>query len=602
MKRQITSACLWSLVLFLLPQITMGQLTRPSSQVPNQQQSHYLQFIINQRTVISHSFVEVNFDALDYNSFNLNLPDGRTVNISRTFFQKKTENNWEYHGHQNGVNEHSFIAVRKGENMRAMFSLRGVSYGIHPIGEGLHIFTVENPNNYPDEHHDDDWHKVSQEQIDQSDMAPRYDPVPVGQTHSSARSSAAANECALRVLVAYTTNVSDAMVDPSLEIEAANANYNLANSNSNVTHRVELARIVEVRYDTAGQTFSSTLADFEGTTDGNMDNIHDLRSLYDADMCQLITAALPGACGLASGLGSSYSTAFCVSNVGCITDNKTYAHEFAHLFGCDHDLYVASGSPFDYGHGYVDFPNQWRTIMAYNDQCDDLGAGTPDTVCTRLTYWSNPAVDYFGDPMGVVGDSDNESVLDLEDGTMLAFEATILNKSVYASDNIEAYEDGWFFGESTLTKPSYSTLTVDSRGNLLMQASDRITIEPGFAARSGSSGRMYLTPPCVGISDPPSREAEEDVIAANAEISNLKLSPNPVFDQTTISWTYTSEAETQIVLFSPSGEVLRAIDAGSSSSGQMAIDVAGLSAGLYIVQVQHGNNAETLRLIKMSGN
>ena len=44
--------------------------------------------------------------------------------------------------------------------------------------------------------------------------------------------------------------------------------------------------------------------------------------------------------------------------------------------------------------------------MAYNDECSDLGYN-----CTRIQYWSNPDIDYLGDPTGTAAD-DNARCLD----------------------------------------------------------------------------------------------------------------------------------------------------------------------------------------------
>jgi hypothetical protein len=69
--------------------------------------------------------------------------------------------------------------------------------------------------------------------------------------------------------------------------------------------------------------------------------------------------------------------------------------------GAQHDWYqylLSSGIPpvFSYSFGYVNASAGWRTVMAYDDACEDRGID-----CPRLPYWSNPDVTWDGEPMGV---------------------------------------------------------------------------------------------------------------------------------------------------------------------------------------------------------
>jgi hypothetical protein len=62
-----------------------------------------------------------------------------------------------------------------------------------------------------------------------------------------------------------------------------------------------------------------------------------------------------------------------------------------------HDCYADwSQYPFPEGHGYVDTVNQWRTIMAYEDECLELYRYN----CPRIQYFSNPDRTYQGAPLG----------------------------------------------------------------------------------------------------------------------------------------------------------------------------------------------------------
>jgi hypothetical protein len=181
--------------------------------------------------------------------------------------------------------------------------------------------------------------------------------------------------------------------------ELAVAESNQGYVNSNVGINMVLASYSTTTYATAGM--STDLSRFRGTSDGYMDNIHALRDSSGADMVMLV-ANDAAACGLASGIGSTASTAFATAYWDCITGYYSFAHEFGHLQSARHDPATdGSTTPYAYGHGYR-YGSSWRTIMAYN--C--TGAG-----CPRINYWSNPAVLYGGVPMGTYDVSHNQRVL-----------------------------------------------------------------------------------------------------------------------------------------------------------------------------------------------
>src|SRR5262249_3160439 len=82
----------------------------------------------------------------------------------------------------------------------------------------------------------------------------------------------------------------------------------------------------------------------------------------------------------------------------CASANFSFPHELGHNMGARHDWFVdpTNNSPYTYNHGYVNLGGQWRTVMAYNDQCAASGFN-----CQRLAYFSNPSLLFNGAPMGV---------------------------------------------------------------------------------------------------------------------------------------------------------------------------------------------------------
>ena len=183
----------------------------------------------------------------------------------------------------------------------------------------------------------------------------------------------------------------------ALAITESNNGY----SQSGVTQRLRLVNTYEVDY-TEAASWSTMLDNLRGTSDGNMDEIHDLRDIYGADHVVLIIDD-NDYCGLAymmNNVSSGFdSWAFAVVDHSCATGYYSFAHELGHNMGCDHDEDNdnSKGGAYIYSNGYqsLDASPKCRSIMAYNDGCS----------CTRVNYWSNPDINVNGQPFGVHHDS-----------------------------------------------------------------------------------------------------------------------------------------------------------------------------------------------------
>ena len=202
----------------------------------------------------------------------------------------------------------------------------------------------------------------------------------------------------------------------NLAVSEANTGY----ANSGVNQRLVLARTQEYSYAETGN-MNTDLSRIRSTSDGYLDGVHSLRNTYTADVVSFITNNGGSYCGLAylmTSVSNSFKTnAFSVIDKDCATGYYSFGHELGHNMGARHDSYVDSGTtPYTYAHGWVNVPDRWRTIMAYNNQCADAGAS-----CTRINYWSNTTRTYGGDPMGNAGTANNAQVLNNTANTVAGF-------------------------------------------------------------------------------------------------------------------------------------------------------------------------------------
>lgn len=283
------------------------------------------------------------------------------------------------------------MLVKSGNTITGNVHFNGEWYKIRPLRTGGHAIVAVNHAAMPPDH------PKEYAKLPVTPMPPK-DPLDKADT-------------VIRVMVHYTSSAASASGNINALIDLAVAEANQGYTNSAVFIDLILAHKSQVTYTQSG-SFSTDLSRYRGTSDGYMDSVHTTRNSVAADVALLVINN-SSSCGLASGIGSTASTAFADAHWDCITGYYSFAHEIGHLQSARHDPATdPSTSPYSYGHGYRYTGNpSWRTIMAYN-----CPAG-----CPRLNYWSNPSILYNGLPMGTSTQSDNERVLNNTRATVAAF-------------------------------------------------------------------------------------------------------------------------------------------------------------------------------------
>jgi len=196
------------------------------------------------------------------------------------------------------------------------------------------------------------------------------------------------DDVVIDVIVAYTkaaashyANIEREVIAPA--IETGNASFRLSGIGQ---VKLRLVHAYQTDYVESGDQFVH-LWRFADKADGQMDEIHELRDRYRADVAILVVDDADG-CGQATRVQADEDEAFAVVHHACANANFSLVHEIGHLIGASHEQ------------GYV-YGSEWRDIMSYKANCGG---------CPRLPVWSNPDVTVRGVPAGSPG-HDNARVI-----------------------------------------------------------------------------------------------------------------------------------------------------------------------------------------------
>ena len=287
-------------------------------------------------------------------------------------------------GHARGDETSSIVlSVLRGV-LSASLRLASGQYRIRPQGAGLHQIEEVAPSSEP----------------------PERQPLSPGRASSSPAAIDPNDGTELDWLVVYTPRARRAAggADAIASLVGLGlAEANLALEKSGVDTRLRLVELREVPFVEAGRV-ESDLEILREDNDGALDEVHELRDAYGADVVQLVVEEGDG-CGIAYSMGragASFSEwAFSVVERSCINTTYAMAHELGHNLGCDHapEDPTTKGA-FAYSFGYKDLAAGFRTIMAY-------GPGR------RVARFSNPRVLFGGVPAGTEWQDNARSLSEL---------------------------------------------------------------------------------------------------------------------------------------------------------------------------------------------
>lgn len=412
------------------------------------------------------------------------------------------------------------------------------------------------------------------------------------------------------LLLVYTSAAKNEM-GGAAAIEAAIATavseMNTVNANSGVPHTYNLAHTAEISFTESGSS-SADLSALRSQTDGKGDNVHQLRYIHRADLVAMISSSSYCGIGYVPSSNNYFdaSSGFSITGVNCMTGNLTLAHECGHNMGLHHDYFVSSSTrPCSHHHGYVNQNAQaarnkrWRTVMAYNDNCSDVFGFN----CGRVPYWSNPDVDYNGDPMGVaIGNtqpSNNAFALTRSSCLVAGMSDQLVSFPVIYQDwQVEAKGQEILLNWATAQEINNNGFEIEIRsdtasdfqklGFILGKGNSTEVQSYSFKFRHAFPGVHYVRLKQIDHDGTFAYSSIKEVEIATEEQLYHRAFPNPAEGLTNLEFILYRTSEYQIDLMNINGQLVRRLYKGELKTGDHRFELytEELNPGMYFYSIR----------------
>jgi hypothetical protein len=516
------------------------------------------------------SFAQLSFDASSP-EFQVTLPDGSEVTLINSRIKSYGPKTQNWRGYTADGQGSATITVNQGMITARISPELKSSWIIRPISKDRHVIYRANQLKPPAEESPEDYQQMLSGWLEpQNDIERNPEPGEQGGMGLSG------NDCYIRILVGFESGINEA--DPvgfAIEcVELSNTIY----AQSQINFEAELALAKEYS-DNASTDIDDALAAWEGIIDDQFPDVHSDREHYDADFCILVVNDFDGDyVGLASTILASYSSAFCVVESGAAIDNLSFTHEIGHLMGARHDEYVDGSG--DYNHGYIIHSEKVRTVMAYNDECDDNGYN-----CDRIEYFSTPDVNAPGTsiPLGDAGTAHHERALDENEPEFADFEPVVSDKAFSFPESI----DGEMYASVAAINTIQHTASyeITNGATVVWSAGDRMQMQEGFVAEAGTSFQAKL----AGCNA--SRMQDENSSITNAGFENgmaVSLFPNPADIKSRITLQLQHQSRVQILFRDIMGRMISEV-LGSQIIAEglydFELNLESIPDGAYFIEV-----------------
>ena len=334
----------------------------------------------------------------------LPITANKTITLERVRYTSD-ERGCTWHGIVAETGESALLMRWNDGHITGLVGYKGRIYTVASLGEKLHAVVEMDPRQMPPDH------AAPKPTADpRADLRPDAPakvaaasiPPAVAPFSDSDRQALEAKKIVIDLMLLYTKKaVSRYVRDPKdlMEMGIEQANDAFRNSGlGNISLRLVHTQVID--YDESdGDHFEHLYRMVDGV--GPFAGVRQLRNEKKADIVGLIVDDASG-CGLSTRVAPDAEDAYFVVHHSCAAITISIAHEVGHILGARHDRAIdANDMPFAYGHGHVN--GKWRDIMSYRQSCDG---------CLRIPFWSNPRVNYQGEPTGTASEDNARVILE----------------------------------------------------------------------------------------------------------------------------------------------------------------------------------------------
>jgi len=357
-------------------------------------QSRMLAKLREQTSTVKAEPVMINEDAFRADRLRLNL-DSKSL-LAKRLTMEELPGGYTWTGSVTDNEKEPPTAAQflvKGQHKTGSFAAGKYIYELRSLGQGLHVLITRDPSKAPKDH-PPEFKKIERDSGQK--------PAPPDNTRLDTIPGKKPNAIPVTLLIAYTQGVSDLHDDMKADMDSLLALYvNKTFRVPGIPLTIDVVHLHPVDYQESGNLVTE-LADLQGTRDGQMDEVHALRTKYNADIVTLLVETGNYA-GYSAAIRADHDSAFSVVMEEWAGINYSLAHEIGHLFGGRHNRQDdAAVIPYPHGHGYHFSRGKWRTIMAC--ECGDAD-------CRRLGIWSSPYVEVNGVKAGTAALEYNARVM-----------------------------------------------------------------------------------------------------------------------------------------------------------------------------------------------